>query len=295
MSESSVVQQSLESGSCSRLDFARRDAAAFISEAIIADQQSASEIDLSLTWRELTQGLSVVVGSFFTSTRCGLVLAPTSCPSDPPLAGRRLEILESVLCGLSQNHVALDLGVAPSTIASHARLALEGMGVFGRPSLVHPLLMLAATATRQRSLAAGSLSFVTSGSSDLQVIGIPRPDRRLVGVLPSAELEVIRCLVEGCCYAEIAQRRGTAERTIANQITAVFRRLQVSGRSELLQRLFELEGTSRPAPRTDSTPPPPPTVRHPLTAGQAPAKDSHISGIRPVSELKAPVRIAIGR
>jgi DNA-binding CsgD family transcriptional regulator len=57
-------------------------------------------------------------------------------------------------------------------------------------------------------------------------------------LLPAAELAVIRQLVEGHSYAEIAAERGTSTRTIANQITAVFRRLRVSGRNELVQRLF---------------------------------------------------------
>jgi DNA-binding CsgD family transcriptional regulator len=75
--------------------------------------------------------------------------------------------------------------------------------------------------------------------------------------VPAAELEVISTLIEGCCYAEMAKRRGTSERTIANQIAAVFKRLNVSGHSDLIHRLFELDGiASRPA--TATTPPPVP-------------------------------------
>jgi DNA-binding CsgD family transcriptional regulator len=51
-------------------------------------------------------------------------------------------------------------------------------------------------------------------------------------------------LVEGASYGEIARRRGTSTRTIANQITAVFRRMRVSGRSELLLRLFACDAAS---------------------------------------------------
>jgi DNA-binding NarL/FixJ family response regulator len=50
---------------------------------------------------------------------------------------------------------------------------------------------------------------------------------------------VIRELVEGRSYEEIAARRGTSQRTIANQIVAVFRRKAVSGRNDLVHRLFE--------------------------------------------------------
>jgi DNA-binding NarL/FixJ family response regulator len=240
-----------------------------IARAIAADEESSSEIDLSRPWRELVQGSATVVGSFFTATRCGLVLAATERSETQRLSGRRLEIIEAVLSGIGQNCVAIDMKLAPSTVALNARQALESLGIVGRPSRVHPLVMLAATAGRERALVAGSLSFVPSAKGELQVIGIPRPDRRLAEILPSAEVAVIAKLVEGCCYAEIAKSRRTAERTIANQIAAVFRRLNVSGRSELIQRLFRLDGliSRRPAP---TTVPPPPTVREPLSLVRTP-------------------------
>jgi DNA-binding NarL/FixJ family response regulator len=86
----------------------------------------------------------------------------------------------------------------------------------------------------------------SSDGEERRVLSAPRPDRQLDRLLPAAELAVIRRLVEGLSYAEIAAERGTSTRTIANQITAVFRRLRVSGRNELVQRLFlEQSGESR--------------------------------------------------
>lgn len=41
-------------------------------------------------------------------------------------------------------------------------------------------------------------------------------------------------------YSEIARRRGTSTRTIANQLSAAFRRHGVSGRCELILRLFDV-------------------------------------------------------
>ncbi len=180
--------------------------------------------------------------------------------------------------------------LAPSTVALNARQGLEAMGVGCRPSHVHPLLMLTAKAGCERTLASASLSFVSSPFGEVQVIGIPRPGRRLVGTLPTAELEVLSMLVEGYCHAQIARRRSTAERTVANQIAAVFKRLNVSGRSELIQRLFVLDGiASRPAPET--MPPPPASRNAPI---QSRAHDSRICGIRPLSSLN-PALLALQR
>lgn len=230
-----------------------------VEQVIYADVHSAAQIDLGLTWRELIRGRVSVVGSFFSPQRCGLILAPPERPRDPPLSGRRLEILESILCGVPQNSISIDLDLAPSTVALNARMALESLGVSWRPSRVHPALMLAAMAGRHGTAASSSLSFVSSPLGEVQVVGIARPDLRLVGVLPTAELEVTSMLIEGACYAEIAERRGRAQRTVANQLAAVFSRMRVSGRSELLQRLFALGGdgqlsSSESAPPQSSTP-----------------------------------------
>ena len=60
-------------------------------------------------------------------------------------------------------------------------------------------------------------------------------------------------LVEGLCYDEIARRRGTSTRTIANQISAVFRRMRVSGRNDLVQRLFAGDDAMNRLPATRVT------------------------------------------
>lgn len=216
-------------------------------QAIAADAAAQIDVSLALFWRELMSGLCTVVDGFFTDERCYLILAPTL--GQRAIEGRRREILEAVLCGDGQKNIAMDKGLAPSTVALNARLGLESIGLHSKPSRVHPLLMLAARAGREQngSLSA-TLSFFQRGTEQLRVVAAPRPDRRLRAALPPAELAVVRALIEGQCYAEIAEHRGTSTRTIANQITAVFRRMRVSGRSELLERLFFADGPSRSMP-----------------------------------------------
>lgn len=228
-----------------------------------ADDGAVTEINLSLVWRELARGTSVSEDGFFSDDRCYLVLALQTEGSAAPVEGRRLEILEAVLSGMRQKNIAIDLDLAPSTVALNARLALESLGVTCRPSRAHPLLMLAAKAASAPTMARGRIAtFVTRDNRELRVISTPRPDAQLHGVLPSAELSVIRSLIEGLSYEEIAGQRGTSTRTIANQITAVFRRLRVSGRNELVQRLFFDEARGKPlAQVSPETMPPPDTAR----------------------------------
>lgn len=198
-------------------------------------------MSLALLWRELSLGLCRIVDTFFDDERCYLVTTPN--PGAKPLEGRRLQILEAVVAGVEQKTVAIDFDLAPSTIALTARMGLSALGVQCRPSRVHPLLMLAAIATRQRDpRILASLSFFSIGETQLRVLSVARPDKALAGSLPPAELAVIRSFVEGASYSSISSERGTSPRTIANQITAVFRRLKVSGRGELMLRLFADSG-----------------------------------------------------
>ena len=46
-------------------------------------------------------------------------------------------------------------------------------------------------------------------------------------------------LLEGRSHAEIARARRTSTRTIANQVSAIFRRLNISGRGELMSFLLK--------------------------------------------------------
>lgn len=258
-------------------------------EATVAagDSTPGAEVDLALCWRELIGGVVTIQSGFFGSARCGLLLGAPQLPRDAPVEGRRLQILESVLSGAGQNCVAIDMDLAPSTVALHARQALESLGVSGRPSRVHPLLMLMATAAHRGVLVSGKVSYVQSEQGELRVIEVPRPGQRLGESLPGAERVVADLLIEGHCYVEIARKRRTAVRTVANQIAAVFRRLNVSGRSELIQRLFLVDGLLPPAatPRSSPAPAtlPPPTVREPLSGRQW--LDAHSSGIRPLAGL----------
>jgi DNA-binding CsgD family transcriptional regulator len=108
--------------------------------------------------------------------------------------------------------------------------------------------MLTAYASRNSQPISVRCAAFVADHRELRVISVPRPDHALGPLLPAAELSVIRALIEGASYGQIARGRGTSARTIANQISAVFRRLRVSGRNELIQRLFldELRGPVSP-------------------------------------------------
>jgi DNA-binding NarL/FixJ family response regulator len=204
-----------------------------------ADAASLVDCSLALTWQELMAGRHRVVDAFFDTQRCYLILAPTAADSDCEIVPKRRRILEALMRAEDQKNVAIAMKITASTVSTQARLALESLGVDGRPSRVHPLLMLAASAeSSDPCLHAARLSFMSHEGKQLRVLSAPRPDQFLGGRIPRAELAVIGGLVEGRCYADIARERGTSVRTVANQIAAAFKRLRVSGRCSLVAHLF---------------------------------------------------------
>jgi DNA-binding NarL/FixJ family response regulator len=206
--------------------------------AVLQDTLTSEASSLAKLWSSLLGSEERIVDAFFTSERCYLIL-DTNHRDLPPLTGRQHQILERALIGEGQKTIALELGVAPSTVAFHAREALRFIGIDGRPSRCHPLPMLAAIAAVSGAESWSAASSIISGEAPpLRVVSVARPEIMLAPTLPNAELDILGCLVEGLCYVDISLRRQTAVRTVANQISAVFRRFRVSGRNELVCHLM---------------------------------------------------------
>jgi DNA-binding CsgD family transcriptional regulator len=72
----------------------------------------------------------------------------------------------------------------------------------------------------------------------------PAPDASLT----AAEREVASLAVAGCSHAEIAARRGTSKRTVANQLGALYRKLRLASRNELINWWVAHEEPPAPSP-----------------------------------------------
>jgi DNA-binding CsgD family transcriptional regulator len=75
------------------------------------------------------------------------------------------------------------------------------------------------------------------GAEELAVLSIPLRRPRLPRDLTPAERQVLLLLMKGRTNDEIARARGTALRTVANQVQAIFKKLGVSSRNELVTHL----------------------------------------------------------
>jgi DNA-binding NarL/FixJ family response regulator len=77
----------------------------------------------------------------------------------------------------------------------------------------------------------------TVGDDQFAVLSIPLDEGVATAALSEAEREVAMLAAKGLKNAEIARRRGTSVRTVANQMASILRKLGVSSRYELAARL----------------------------------------------------------
>ena len=202
--------------------------------------------ELARVWPELISGRAHIVSSGATQAHHYFQLAMSGPqPAQRVPTASRLRIFERVLLGESQKVVAMELGCATSTVATAVGACLRAMGVQGGSSRVPPLLVLVLHALRGRVDSVEVRVERSQGArGDLHVVSSARLDLHLADKLTEGELAVVSPLIEGHSHAEIARQRRTSIRTVANQIASAYKKLQVSGRMELICYLVSKLDTS---------------------------------------------------
>jgi DNA-binding NarL/FixJ family response regulator len=204
----------------------------------ISPGPSAGLVSLAELWSGLTAGTFVVIAIWHSPTECYVKLRRRGQTGESTQLGvRERAILERIFRGESQKRIAIELTVAPSTIASLGRDSLLAMGVRAPASRVPMMLVLAAHAATGTRLPPALLVRTTDCDDGDFIAVATRPDSELERLLSAAEVEVSRRLVEGQTHAEIARSRQRSKRTVANQLASAFRKLKVSSRGELLSKL----------------------------------------------------------
>jgi DNA-binding CsgD family transcriptional regulator len=223
---------------------------------------STERIELAALWDELIAGSCKIESWSHAEESWSMVISRRPKPSASAgmaLRQRDIEILERALLSGGRKQVAVEAGLSCSSIAVIMQSCFQFMGLSCLPSRIPGLLVAAAHARHHQG--AKFQSYLSGKSAPLfaqQTIRVARPDAGLDAWLAPAEHAVIHLLIEGMSYAEIAQARHTSVRTVANQVASGFRRLDVSGRAELLCLLarWGLTPPVRPARRPPSIPAP---------------------------------------
>jgi len=182
------------------------------------------------SWKGLVGGRWSLVDRFDRDGR-RFVVAHKNEPgvTDPRgLSPREYQIAERIGLGRSTKEIAYELGLSLSAVSMGVKSANRKLGLASRVELA---------------------SFFSPGGIRARLLEMDLHGKRwLVGAHPllsdgdlstlsPAEREVATALVAGSTSAEVAKRRGTSARTVANQIASIFMKLGVNSRVELAARL----------------------------------------------------------
>jgi DNA-binding CsgD family transcriptional regulator len=147
---------------------------------------------------------------------------------------RERAILARVITGELQKSVALDLHLAPSTVATDFARVRAKIGIHrSSPTIPLPVVVLAQKALGVAPSA--DLEIEESGDDGSVVIRAKRLDYQNCPSLTQAERAVAQLVAEGFTRKDIARSRDTSVHTVANQVSAVLTRLRVTGRFALIR------------------------------------------------------------
>ncbi|HTV78411.1 MAG TPA: helix-turn-helix transcriptional regulator [Steroidobacteraceae bacterium] len=194
-------------------------------------RQGRGNPDQALTaWEALICGRWSLVDRFDSDQR-RFVVAIRNDPRFPDPRGLSLRERQAAAyagLGRSAKEIAYLLGAPASSVENSLRRAQAKLGLRSRVEL--------ADFFAPRSLRA-SMAEIAVGNENLLVGSTPLLDeRKLVGLSP-AERHVLELLIAGSTDRDIARRRATSARTVANQVQALFRKFGVRSRGALVARL----------------------------------------------------------
>ncbi len=181
-------------------------------------------------WEGLVNGRWSIVDRFDSDGR-RFIVAIKNDPAHPDLRGltlRERQVAEYVGLGYASKQIAYTLGLSETAITNCTARVQSKLGLHSRAELVGFFApngfrcKLAETVLNGERLLIATNPLVNS----CQLIG-----------LSDTEREIATCLIAGSTNADIAQRRGSSEYTIANQVQSIFRKLSVRSRGELVAKL----------------------------------------------------------
>ena len=162
------------------------------------------------------------------------------------LTPREHRVVGRAAAGMSNKVGAAEVGESPSSFSRVLWSAMGKLGVKSRASLIEVSVRLRAVADPSQ----GEVEVMPMQVLGMEAWIVSAPSLRLPDSFTPAESQVLRLLMEGHSNAEIATTRETSQRTVANQLAALYRKCGVVTREELIAQLFAAQRNPR-----DPTPP----------------------------------------
>lgn len=190
-------------------------------------------IPLATVWCRLLEGRARLASHAIDAEHYRLVLESNEVPR--PTTEPAARLLRALVLGVPQKVMAIEHQMSEAAIAVRLRSAVETLGFRGKAGALPPAIVLAGLAS---SVADQSPLVEASSTSERhEVIHVPR--LAAPPCLTRSEGLVFHFVVAGLARAQIARARGTSPRTVANQVSTIFRKLGASNRLGAIRAVWE--------------------------------------------------------
>jgi DNA-binding NarL/FixJ family response regulator len=207
----------------------------FKQAALAAGNSAERRIALGSLFVELTSSEAQVEACFLTRRAYYVVLSGTQTGPGPSLQ-REMQVLKRILLGEQQKVIALELRLSDSSIATAAARAARALGFQCPARQIPVVVMMAAWDAEEPGVTVPCATLEWAGSP-YRVVRVERPSSTLLEGLSDSEHSIVELLMERRSNEEIARERNRSERTVANQLGSIIKKLNVSSRSGVLTTL----------------------------------------------------------
>lgn len=160
------------------------------------------------------------------------------------------ELLRASILGVPQKAMAIERGLSASSVTLRLKAIVGAMGLRCKVSALPPAVVMAGLDYYLSEVGGGSAvstrlhkAPARRGDELVFMTKLPAPP-----ALSQSEARIFQLLVEGLSRADIARIRCTSPRTIANQISTVFHKLNVSNRLGSIRAAWEMHCARVSAP-----------------------------------------------
>lgn len=190
-------------------------------------------------WKSLCAGTLIVKETSSNEEACEAVAQEREPELRSPfvLNEQELILLHRVLQGEPQKNLALDFDRSPAGISQLLGVAYAKMGFEGRVVMA-PLAIVLCALQHFNALSVPGVRLQRFDRDRRSHVSLTLPalDRNVLTSLSQCERDVAALVAVGATYRQIANFRDRSARTIANQVAAVFRKLGVRGRFDLIRK-----------------------------------------------------------
>lgn len=190
-------------------------------------------------WNKLLSAELRFRNAVWNDGRCIVVFRRNQAPARQfGLTNRERTVLVRTLQGERQKLIAAEAKIAASTVANSLKSARIKLGFEDRLDAAPLATLIVANGTDDASIYPQRNIFSVN-RGEWYVASSPRPDWSDFPEITRSERLIAHAIIEGRTNTEIAIARETSVHTVENQVASLFRKVNASGRFDLIRVLYK--------------------------------------------------------